>query len=159
MTVVGLRYHFRQRFRVGADVAFAWCTDFGPQDSTLFGDRRRRSTRWLSPDTALMTDTTWPKGRMLRITRLVRIFPEQRAWTNTHLTGPFRYSQYWYQIVPEGPRRSHLEFDGLRVETVGHPVGKAEELRRAEACRRSDSGIWSKFLAPALHRDLLQDPK
>lgn len=154
MVQVSIRYEFRQPFRVSAPAAFRWATDFGPSDAELFGDQRRRTVRRLGPDALRMTDTTHPAGRTLRITRLVRIFPERMAWTNTHLSGPFRYSQFWYRIVPDGPRRCHLEFTGLKIETRSRPLTPVEVRRESEANRREDSATWRQRFAPALERDV-----
>jgi len=154
MPLASLRYRFRQPLEAPADRAFAWCTDFGPADGPLFSERTERTVRWLSEDALVMTDTTYPKGRRRRIRRLVRLSPEERAWTNTHLDGPFRGSQYWYLVVADGPDRSHLEFRGLRLERTPRALSAAEKERRAEECRRTDSGEWERRLAPALARDL-----
>ncbi|HTT73687.1 MAG TPA: hypothetical protein VMG99_06025 [Thermoplasmata archaeon] len=154
MELVALRYSFRQAFRVPARAAFAWATDFRAGDAGLFGDRRRRTVRRIAPDTFVLTDTTYSAGRPLRIARLVRVFPEQRAWTNTHLTGPFRHSQFWYWIVADGPRRSHLEFRGLKLERRPRPLTAAQAARESEANRRSDAATWRTRLAPALEAEL-----
>lgn len=154
MVVVSLRYAFRQPFGVPARAAYAWCTDFGAGDGALFPEKTRRSVRWLTHDTAIMTDTTLRAGRPLRIRRLVRLSPPLRAWTNTHLDGPFRHSQHWYRIVADGPERSHLEFEGLRLESSPRRPTAREVVRRAEARRRLDAAEWREWLAPALERDL-----
>lgn len=154
MGVVSLRYRFRQPFRVPASAAYAWCTDFGPDDGPLFYARTRRSVRRLSDDALIMTDTTYPGGRTLRIRRLVRLDPAHLTWTNTHLDGPYRHSQYWYHILADGPRRSHLEFEGLRLETFPGSPSASRVARAAEAHRRHDAKEWSHRLAPALEADL-----
>jgi hypothetical protein len=154
MPVVSLRYHFRQPLRVPAASAFRWCTDFGPSDGELFSHRTRRRITRIAPDTLVMTDTTFPEGRVRTIRRLVRIFPEERAWTNTHLDGPFRHSQFWYRIVPAGRARSYLDFHGLKVETVPRPLSAEELRRRAAENGRSDAAEWRGYLAPALEREL-----
>jgi hypothetical protein len=149
---VSLRFHFRQKLRAPADAAFAWCTDFGSEDGTLFPERHERTARWFGPDTAILMDTTYPRGRPLRIQRLVRINPEQRAWTNTHLDGPYRHSQYWYRILPRGPRASLLEFTGHRLVWPTRRPSAAAIRRLTDAERRSDSGVWRTHIAPALAR-------
>ena len=154
MVVVPLRYHFRQAFRVPARAAYEWCTDFGPHDGPLFSERTARSVRWLCNDALVMTDTTYPEGRALRIRRLVRLSPRLMAWTNTHVDGPYRYSQYWYRIRGDSARISHLEFEGLRLETSSRNPTQAEMTRQAAARRRSDSEEWRLRLAPALEREL-----
>jgi hypothetical protein len=152
--ILALRYRFRQPLRAPARAAYDWCTDFGPADGRLFSERTVRSVRRLSEDALVMTDTTFPRGRPLRIHRLVRLNPTVMAWTNTHLDGPYRHSQYWYRIISDGPGASHLEFIGLRLETCPRLPSDAEATRRAEECRRHDSAEWRHHLAPALARDL-----
>jgi len=154
MSVVSLRYRFEQPFRVPARAAFTWCTDFVPADGALLSDGTVRSVRRLTKDALILTDTTHPGGRRLRIRRLVRIDPRSLAWTNTHLDGPFRHSQYWYRVVPDGPARSHLEFDGLRLVRSARPWSASERAREAERNRSSDARAWRERLAPALERDL-----
>ena len=154
MALVSLRYQFRQPFHVPASAAFAWCTDFGPADGPLFSARTVRSIRRLGEDALVMTDTTYPEGRPRKIRRLVRINPSEMAWTNTHLDGPFRHSQYWYRIVSDGPRSSHLEFRGLRLVTTNRRLSASETARRAKEQKVHDAGEWRRRLAPALERDL-----
>lgn len=158
MPIVSLQYRFRQPFHVPADLAFRWCTDFGPADGKLYSEPTRRTVEWLNDDALVMTDTTHPEGRTRRIRRLVRILRPERAWTNTHLDGPFRHSQFWYRVVADGPRRSHLEFTGLRLETVPRRLSATALARRAEEVRRADSGTWRRQLAPALERELARRP-
>ncbi len=154
MPTVSLHYGFRQRFHVPAPDAFRWCTDFGPDDAALYPGRRTRSVRWIAPDALIMTDVTYPKGTRLRIRRLVRIRPKELAWTNTHLDGPYQYSQYWYQIFPSGSKASFLEFKGLLLENMSRTPSPPEVRRLAEAHRKSDAATWSEHLAPALEREL-----
>jgi hypothetical protein len=154
MPVCSLLYQFSQPFGVPARKAFAWCTDFGPGDGLLFSQRTLRSIRRFSENALVMTDTTYPEGHPRRIRRLVRVYPSEMAWTNTHLDGPYRHSQYWYRIVSDGPRRSHLEFHGLRLESTPRALSPLDTARRAEQRCRDDSGEWRRRLAPALERDL-----
>lgn len=154
MTVYSLSYQFRQSFRAPAGAAYAWCTDFGPGDGKLLEDHWERSVRRIAEDALVLTDTNYPEGRRRRIRRLVRLVPSERMWTNTHLDGPFRHSQYWYRIVPDGPGRSHLEFRGLRLLRSSARLSPKEVARRAEQELRNDSGLWRTSLAPAMERDL-----
>lgn len=154
MALDSLQYQFRQPFRVPAQAAYRWCTDFRASDGVLFETPWQRSVKWLSRDALVLTDTTFPNGRARRIQRLVRLDPSKLAWTNTHLNGPFRHSQYWYQIVSDGPRRSHLEFTGLRLVKSPRRLKAAEVARLAEIERREDSGLWRRRMAPALEREL-----
>lgn len=154
MPVISLEYSFRVHFRIPASAAFGWCTDFGPEDGPLFAERTRRSIRRLNEDSLIMTDTTYPNGRPRRVRRLVRLFPSEWEWTSTHLDGPHQYSQFWYRIVSDGPRRSHLEFRGLHLESLPRRPSASEVARLALAHRNADSGEWISRLAPALERDV-----
>jgi hypothetical protein len=154
MGTISLRYSFRQPFRASADDAFAWCTDFRPEDGALFQDGRSRTVRRLGPGALMMTDAPARGTGGPRIARLVRVFPEERAWTNTHLSGPFRYSQFWYRVEPDGRHRSRLVFHGLKLEPSSRAVPPEEIERRARAEGRSDARTWRTLLAPALDADL-----
>jgi hypothetical protein len=131
-----------------------WCTDFQASDASLFEQKWRREVRRLSEDAIVLTETTWPNGRTRVIRRLVRLSPRDLAWTNTHLSGPFRHSQYWYRIVPDGPRRSHLEFTGMRLVRTPRALSVAGKARLAEQERRDDSRLWRERITPALEREL-----
>lgn len=154
MPVISLRYHFDQPLAAGARRAFEWATDFQPSDGELFSHRTFRRVRRLTPDAFLLTDVTFPEGRRREIQRLVRIDREELAWTNTHLTGPFQHSQFWYRILPVAPQKSLLSFRGLKLEKVPHPLGPEEISRRARENMLSDAKEWRDFLAPALREDL-----
>lgn len=150
--LTSIAYQFRQSFRAPAAFAYRWCTDFRPDDVEMFPTKTRRTVEWISTDALLLTDTSHPKGRALRIRRLVRLSPAERSWTNTHLTGPYRHSQFWYRIVADGRSRSHLEFRGLRLERSPRRPSEGDVARRATAGRRSDSALWRTRFAPVLNR-------
>ena len=154
MPTYSLRFVFRQPLGAPAKVAYAWCTDFEPDDGKLFPKRWVRAVRWLAEDALILTDTTYPAGRPRRIHRLVRLNPSELAWTNTHLDGPFLHSQYWYRIVPDGRRTCHLEFRGLRLVRSLRKLPASEVARMADRERRDDSGLWRHRLAPALKGDV-----
>lgn len=154
MPMIALRYGFRQRFRASAEEAFRWCTDFRPSDGALFEDGRTRKVRHVADDTVLMTDVPVRGSGRPRITRLVRVFPDEFAWTNTHLSGPFRYSQFWYRIERDGADRSHLEFRGLKLERRANRLAPAVVARLARAEGRADALTWRTQLGPALDADV-----
>ena len=119
MPLYSLQYVFRQPLNAPPKAAYSWCTDFEPADGKLFPVKWRRSVRRLSKDALVLTDTTYPAGRPRRIHRLVRLNPSEMAWTNTHLDGPFRHSQY---LVPDCTRRpSTLPPRVPRVPPSNHP--------------------------------------
>lgn len=154
MVRVALHYRFRQAFPVPARAAFTWCTDFGPDDGALMSHPTVRRVERLADDLLVLTDTTRTNGRRRRIRRLVWLEPDRMRWTNTHLDGPFQHSQYWYTIVPDGPRRSHLEFEGFRLVDRAGRTSAAEVARLARAERDADAATWRSRFAPALARDV-----
>lgn len=154
MPVVSLSFRFRQPFRAPAKESYGWCTDFRASDSSFFLERGKRTVQRLAADAYVLTDTTYPGGRRRKIRRLVRLDPSELAWTNTHLDGPFRHSQYWYRVVPDGPRTSHLEFHGLRLARTSRSLSSSEVARRTKREQRTDADYWRRRLAPALARDL-----
>ena len=154
MVLVSLRYRFLQKIRAPAREAFRWCTDFAPSDGALFSEKTQRSVLRLTDDAVILEDFRSPKGSPLRIRRLVRMDPRTRSWTNTHLDGPFRHSQFWYRIVADGPRACHLEFEGFHLMDVPKLPSAPEIRRRARWLQTHDSAEWRNHLAPALESDL-----
>ena len=154
MELTSLTFRFEQPFRVPAQSAFDWCTDFREADAAKFPYPLRRTLRWLTKDALLMTDISFPNGKRRRVQRLVRINRAERSWTNTHVAGPFLHSQYWYSIVPDGPRRSHLEFRGMRIIRTPTKLSSRSVERMSREERKDDATLWRKYLAPALEQDL-----
>ncbi len=150
MVLISLRYRFRQKLRAPARAAYAWCTAYEPADGALFSQTTRRSVRRLTDDAVILTDVRYPKGQARTIRRLVRLDPARHAWTNTHLDGPYRHSQFWYRIVPAGPRASYLEFEGFQLTEVPSSIPPKEIRRRSRLLKRQDSAEWRDYLAPAL---------
>ncbi len=154
MSIESIRYRFRQNFQVPARDAFAWCTDFVPEDKALLPPDVRRTVRKIAPNALILKDVRGTKRGRVEISRLVRIDPDTLSWTNTHITGPFVHSQFWYQVLPDGPRRSHLEFRGLRLARYPRRLTSQQLARATEEERRGDQKLWRVRLAPALHADL-----
>jgi hypothetical protein len=151
---VSLRYRFTLPFHAPAPAAFEWCIDFAPEDGRFFPERHLRTVRWFGDDAAVLTDTTFPQGRPVRIRRLVRVDREMLSWTNTHLDGPYVHSQYWYQVVARGARASALGFTGHRLLWPARTPSASAVRRLTDAERRADSTMWRTSIAPALERDL-----
>lgn len=153
MIASSFRFSFRIRLPASADRAYAWATDFGPGDLDLMRQHGRRTVERLTADTLVLTDTVVQDGRRVTKQRLVRLRPKERAWTNTHLSGPLRHSQFLYRIAPAGPRASRLEFVGLQVVYGPRALSAAERKRRARAIRTEDRATWVR-LVRAMRRDL-----
>ena len=152
MAANSIVYAFKVPLPAPADVAYRWATDYRPDDPARMGEVGIRTIDKLAPDTLLLTDTLRQKGRTVRKTRLVRLRPKERAWTNTHLGGPYRHSQYLYRIVPTGRKTSRLEYAGFQIE-YGPALSAAARARRAKEVRREDRASWT-LIVRAMRADL-----
>ena len=148
-----VRYHFSQRFNVPALKAYKWCTDYDPQDNALMRINAKREIEHVSKNIIILTDTYPDKNKAIKKQRLVCLYPNQLSWTNTHLTGPNKYSQFLYQIVPESKMTCRLERASLRVEySTRKRLNKKEIELLAEKLRNEDSAAW-KLLAAEMEKD------
>ena len=154
MPILTAQYRFQQRFPVPAARAFRWCIDYRPGDLALEGVGGRRRVRRIADDLVILTDTIFRYGKSSLVkTKLVRIRPSEMSWTSTHLTGPHRLSQFWYRIVSDGPRASHLDFTGFHVERNVSSTGAAARAKLAARLAREDARGW-KHYAAAMTADL-----
>jgi hypothetical protein len=150
MESYSVRYRFSQPFTVSAQTAYEWCTDFRSDDPARMGEEGTRKIERMNEDTLMYTDSI--KGERERKQRLVRLNPDRMSWTSTHLNGSNKFSQFWYEVVVDGPKNSHLEFTGLHVN-YGRPPTRARIAKMAREFVVADSGGWS-LLAREMHRDL-----
>ena len=155
MRPVSVPFAFSQRFPFPAERAFAWAIDYDPGDVALMGRRGRRSIRRLADDAFVLTDTVESPRGTVRKRKLVRVYAARRTWVNTTLAGPGRLSQFLYEIVPEGPRRSRLDFHGLQLlwDRPALTVTPRELQRLSHQLVREDGATWRR-LARAMARDL-----
>ncbi len=112
----------------------------------------KRKIRQLSENTFILTDTFRTGEGTVSKTKLVRLRPEEMSWTNTHIAGPVKYSQFLYKIVPEGQDESRLDFVGLQLEP--REMTSKQVAALARKLRKEDAGAW-KYLARAMEKDLL----
>ncbi len=152
MVLVPVRYSFTQRFSVPVEDAFRWSIDYDPDDFSLIGFEGRRKVNRLSEDTFILDDARKTEEGWVEKTRLVRIDPERRRFTNTHIGGPTLHSQFWYEFFPE-KGGSRLEFTGLLLYPSEKELSAKEVAKMAAAERKGDSQIW-KNLAKAMESDL-----
>ena len=155
-----VRYRFSQPFDFPAAAAYRWCTDYQPDDLARMGEKGTRKIERINEDTLILTDTVTGEEKEGPVTkeRLVRLNPERLAWTNTHLAGPNKHSQFWYQLVDQekggrGKKRSRLEFTGLQVYHGGARPSPAKLAEMADQLVAEDSGAW-KLLAEEMRKDL-----
>jgi hypothetical protein len=153
LVAVSTRYEFSQHFRVPAAEAFAWCTDYSPDDHALMGLKGKRKSKRVSEDAVILEDTIYPSGRAVTKTKLVRKDPKTLAYYNVHLTGPTRHSLYTYQIVPDGEGESRLDYTGYEVFYPKRAPTKSQLAEMAEAEAVSWNKEWGN-LARAMEKEL-----
>ena len=153
MQVYSIKYGFSQRFSVPAKKAFDWCTDYRPHDLSLMKIKGERSLRKLTDDTIILNEITYKNERAVKKTKLVRLDRVHLAWSSTHVSGPYRHSQFLYQIVPLGKRSSKLNFTGLLLCYSEAKLSPSKIKQMAKDERRQDSRSW-RNLAIAMAEDL-----
>lgn len=148
-----IHYHFSQSFNVSALKAYKWCTDYDPHDHALMQVNAKREIMHVSENTIILTDTYYNKNKNIIKQKLVCLYPDRLSWTSTHLTGPIKYSQFLYEIVPEGKDSCRLEFTGLQIEYNDEKKFSKKEIEMlTEKLRNEDSAAW-KLLATEMEKE------
>jgi len=154
MHVYSVTYGFTQPLKLPPQEAFDWCTDYEPYDFTIMRETGKRRIRKLTHDAILLTETTVTSKKTVTKTKLVRLNRPELSWTNTHISGPNRHSEFIYKIEPQGKNRSRLKFTGLLI-CFSNNVLTREKLRKiARDERRADSRAWH-YLAAAMEKDII----
>lgn len=104
----------------------------------------RQITR-IADGTIILKDTFYTPAGTIEKQKLVQLYPDRLSWTSTHLTGPNKYSQFLYEIAPQGRNASILNFTAFHLEYEG----KADAKLLAERLCKEDSYAW-KLLAKAM---------
>jgi len=149
-----LHYRFSQSFTVPPKQAYLWCIDFSSQDHQLIGNNNaKRQVISISENVILLKDIfCTPTGKVEK-QKLVHLYPDRLSWTSTHLTGPNRYSQFRYKILPE-TYGCRLDYEALHIEQETDNMHSDEQLCRAELLCREDLEVW-RLLALALEQELM----
>lgn len=150
--VYSVKYDFKQSFRLPAKEAFDWCTDYTPYDLTLMNETGKRRIQKITHDAILLTETTLRNKKTVTKTKLVRLNKPQLSWTNVHISGPNRHSEFLYKIEPLGKSRSRLNFTGLLIYYSRRTLTKRTLRKIARAERRADSLAWH-YLSTAMWKD------
>jgi hypothetical protein len=159
MPLQRIDYAFTAKLPAPRAAAYLWATDYQPDDLVLMGFDARRSVERIAQDTVLLTDTfasdpfaIAPGGRVTKV-KLVHLFPRHWSWTSTHVSGPTKYSQFLYELVPEGRTACRLRYTGVQVEERPRSGPGRSIVQRARELAREDSQGWRHFAA-AIARDL-----
>jgi hypothetical protein len=153
LVVVSTRYEFSQPFKVPADQAFIWCTDYDSEDQTLMGLKGFRKVTRISDDTVILEDTLYPKGKAVTKKKLVKIDKERMTYFNFHMTGANKNSLYFYRIIPEGDGKSRLEYTGYELTYPKRAPTKKQLAAAAMADAASRTKEWGR-LAEAMEREV-----
>jgi hypothetical protein len=145
-------YRFSQHLSVSAPKAYRWCTDYDPQDHVLMRVNAEREVMHISEDIIILIDKYHNRNEIIEKQKLVCLYPDRLSWTSTHLSGPIKYSQFLYEIVPESDESCHLNFVGLQIEYNDKRFSKKEIEMLAEKLRNEDSAAW-KLLATEMEKE------
>jgi hypothetical protein len=145
-------YSFNQPLAAPAKDAFDWCTDYQPYDLTIMKENGKRNIQKITHDTILLTESMRKNNHLIRKTKLVRLNRPTLSWTNTHIAGPNRHSQFLYTIMPEGKTRCRLHFQGLLIQYSRKPLDRRQLRKIARDERAADSTAW-RHLADALRTE------
>ncbi|HUZ79958.1 MAG TPA: hypothetical protein VMV28_05015 [Thermoplasmata archaeon] len=147
------RYRFRKNFRVSAEEAYAWLTDFDADDLKRMGSEGIREVVQLTPDVYLLIDHLRRNGRKVQKAKLVHLYPKDHAWICTYIGDPSNRSQFVYRIEPMGRRRSRFTFTGLQMEEGARAPQGVRLARYARQLQIEDSATWTR-LTRQLHQAL-----
>lgn len=148
MPLVSLHFQFTQRFDRPAREVYEWATDFRADDpTTVMGMPGARKVERLGQDTLLLTDRFGAPGKRVAKKKLIRLYPEYLRWTNTHVAGPSKHSQFLYELVADGPRACHLVFTGNQVIYPAKTPSPHALRRLVEEVRDQDAALWKRLAA------------
>jgi len=148
-----IHYEFVQKFNVSAQRAFAWCTDYNPDDMELMHEENAtREVLNVADDVIILIDTFADDARKSSEKRkLVCLYPKRLMWTSTHLTGPNKHSQFLYEITALNEGESQLKFTALSLDNKNRNKEDAEKESRA--LRKMDAETW-KLLAKEMEKEI-----
>ena len=148
-----IHYEFIQKFNVSAQRAFAWCTDYNPDDMELMHkENATRKVQNVANDVLVLIDTfadDATKGSEKR--KLVCLYPKRLMWTSTHLTGPNKHSQFLYEIAALNEGKSQLKFTALSLDNKNR--NKKDVEKESKALRKIDAETW-KLLAQEMEKEI-----
>ena len=152
MQTYAIGYKFNQRLMVPAQEAFHWSTDYRPDDLALMGEKGKRRIKRVTKDTIILEELVAKEHKQVRKLKLIKINPKTLSWHNIQLEGPNKYSEFIYEISPEGKQRSKLTFTGLLVVYAKSHMSRQRLRHIARTERDGDSRTW-KLLASAMAKE------
>lgn len=154
MPLVTLAFTFTQKLPADVATTYAWATDYRPSDIGLLGKDGHRGVKRLNQDTLVLSDKIVRKdGSSVTRKKLVRLYPEVQMWTNTHITGEFKHSQFIYQLAPAGKDACTLTFTGRQVFEEAKAPSAKEVAKRSAELAKEDKEMWVG-IAKAMAKDV-----
>src|SRR5271169_5857451 len=153
MVRYAVSYSFIQRFPFPAKDVYDWCVDYRSDDYGRMGEEGTRKVRRVDEDTLMLDDTVVTDGKAKSKSRLIKLYPDLLTWTNTRVSAAGRHSQFLYRIVPEGSKRSRLEFTGSQVNEAKRKPSPSRIAALSAEEAKTDSRAWV-LLANELKSDL-----
>jgi hypothetical protein len=142
---VGHEYRISVSFRVPLAFAFAWCTDYTPEDAKLEGDSYQRKIVERTPRRVVFEDLEDTKAGWVWSREVVTLRPPNR-W---HMDGVGNHrdvmADYALSPLPDGGTRLDLRWRRRPLDPAAGKLTKAQ--REANALR-----AWKRF-AVAMERD------
>ena len=153
MSLTSVVYRFHQHLNATPAEAFAWATDYQPNDMKLLGRKGRRKVARIDDDTMILSDTAiTDDGTKVRGKKLIKIYRDRMMWTSTNLDGPMRHAQILYEITADGAKGSRLTFTGHRVHD-GPPMTAREKRALSAQLVKKGTAHW-KHIAQVMTQDL-----
>ncbi len=155
MTSVYIIYQFKQRFRVDSRSAYDWCTDYDEDDFVIMGIVGRRIVRKIYRNIIILLEIVKRGKEENRVIKLVELDPTNLSWTNTHISGPSKYSQFSYKITSEEGSKSRLDFTGLQLFEQRKTLTAKKLSRIRRKLLQDDRKQWA-LLAKKMEVDVKQ---
>jgi len=142
---VGPEYRIRVSFRAPLDFAFAWCTDYTPEDAKLEGESYQRKIVERTPRRVVFEDLADTKDGWIWSRDDVTLHPPNRWHMDGHGSRSDVTAEYVLSRLPDGRTQLALRWRRRPRMRVAKPLTKAQ--REASTLR-----AWKRF-GTALERD------
>lgn len=141
----GPEYRINVSFRVPLDFAFAWCTDFSPEDAKLEGEAYQRKVIERSARRVVFEDLEETDGGWVWSRDIVILRPPNRWHMDGHGNRRDVTADYVLSAIPDGRTRLDLGWSRRSKDPAAPKLTKAQ--REASTLR-----AWKRFGA-AMERE------
>ncbi len=131
-------YRIALEFDVPRDFAFAWCTDYRPDDARRAGDRYERKVVERSARRIVVEDLWWQSDGWGWRRNHVTLSPPGHWWADSF--GSFRDAKLDYRLTTLPGDRSRFEMTMRRRPSGAHPAQPSKKALEAELTQ-----LWTRF--------------